>query len=380
MTAARPAETQTPATSRAGRSSEELLLDAHTLRDLGIFAAESGQASLFDFCNLTLTEGGARVLQRRMERPWSSAPRIHATQEAITFILEQRQAFTRLASAYTTARVERYAQSTVGIVHEESLPGFVLSVLGLWMDHDRNYFNIVNGVRFTCELIRVLRQFIAALETTSPAGEIGPLLDEMRALLASARLSRVPGSGSGGGVWQTVALDQVFRLHEREAIARLVELVHEIDALAAMAEVTARHDFVLPRIEAGPLRVQADGLVHPFVTDAVANPVALDQNRRVLFLTGPNMAGKTTYLRAFATAVYLAHLGMGVPARSFGFVPTQRLFSSISLNDDIHTGVSYFRAEALRVKAIAEAIVEGCRVVTAQTRTSLTPVETTPSF
>jgi DNA mismatch repair ATPase MutS len=54
---------------------------------------------------------------------------------------------------------------------------------------------------------------------------------------------------------------------------------------------------------------------------------------------------------------------MGVPARSFSFVPVQRLLSSISLHDDLHSGVSYFRAEALRVKAIAQAIMEGYRVV-----------------
>jgi DNA mismatch repair protein MutS len=75
------------------------------------------------------------------------------------------------------------------------------------------------------------------------------------------------------------------------------------------------------------------------------------------------MAGKTTYLRAFATALYLAHLGMGVPASSFRFVPAQRLFSSISLNDDLSGGVSYFRAEALRVKAVAKAVADGYRVV-----------------
>jgi DNA mismatch repair ATPase MutS len=75
------------------------------------------------------------------------------------------------------------------------------------------------------------------------------------------------------------------------------------------------------------------------------------------------MAGKTTYLRAVAIALYLAHLGMGVPAKRFGFVPVQRLYSSISLNDDIHAGISYFRAEALRIRAIAESISQGHSVV-----------------
>jgi DNA mismatch repair ATPase MutS len=83
----------------------------------------------------------------------------------------------------------------------------------------------------------------------------------------------------------------------------------------------------------------------------------------MLFLTGPNMAGKTTYLRSCGIALYLAHLGMGVPARSFRFSPCQRMFTSISVHDNVRSGVSFFRAEALRVKAIAQSLSEGFRVV-----------------
>jgi DNA mismatch repair ATPase MutS len=95
----------------------------------------------------------------------------------------------------------------------------------------------------------------------------------------------------------------------------------------------------------------------------VANPLELNQDRRVLFLTGPNMAGKTTYLRAVATALYFAHLGMGVPAHRFHFVPVQSLLTSISVSDNLNDGVSFFRAEALRVKAVAQAIANGHRVI-----------------
>jgi DNA mismatch repair protein MutS len=234
----------------------------------------------------------------------------------------------------------------------------------LRFNHDRDYSRIVRGVQFTCRLIRTLRRFVGQAELESPAGELAPLVEEARALLARPRLSRVSDKEIGSwGFWRILRLDQLFRLREKTAISRLLQLIYETDALVALADVTRKHGFVLPRIEEGPLRVHAEGLVHPLVRNAVANPVDLDQDRRVLFLTGPNMAGKTTYLRAFATALYLAHLGLGVPARSFRFVPAQRLFTSISLNDDLRGGISYFRAEALRMKAIAQAVAEGHRVV-----------------
>jgi DNA mismatch repair ATPase MutS len=54
---------------------------------------------------------------------------------------------------------------------------------------------------------------------------------------------------------------------------------------------------------------------------------------------------------------------MGVPASAMSFVPAERLFSSLSLSDDLRSGISYFRAEALRAKAVAQAIADGYRVV-----------------
>ncbi len=343
--------------------SEILLLDAHTLKDLEIFKSESGETSLFQFCNLTQTEGGARALRRRMERPWSRAAQIHATQESLAYILAQRQEFTKLPPAYVVRRAERYANEPLPIVTSDNLLEFSFAAFTLWATHDRHYISIALGVQFTCAMIRALRCFVEQVEIASPAGELALLLEEMRTLLARSKLSGIPEQGKGGWVWRILRLDQVFRLHEKGAIVQLLHLLYEIDALVAMADATDKYEFVLPLVEEGPLQVHSEGLVHPFVTDAVANSVELTQQRRVLFLTGPNMAGKTTYLRAFATALYLAHLGMGVPASSFRFAPAQRLFSSISPNDDLSGGISYFRAEALRVKAIAQAVADGYRVV-----------------
>ncbi len=345
------------------KESDVLLIDAHTLKDLEIFESDTGGTCLFQFCNLSQTGGGAKALRRRMEHPWSNADRIRATQESIGFILAQRQAFDKQPPAHATRRVARYSHEALPVVTHDNPLEFSLGALSLWANQGRYYFNIAYGVQITCGLIRALRRFVDQDALVSPVGELAPYFEEMRELLTRPRLSRVPDQEIGGGIWKILRLDQVFRLHEKVAINRLLQLIYEIDALVSMADVTNKYGFILPRIEAGQLHVRAEGLVHPFLPEAVANPVALDQQRRVLFLTGPNMAGKTTYLRAFATAFYLAHMGMGVPARSFDFVPAQRLFSTISLNDDLSGGISYFRAEALRVKAIASALAEGYRVV-----------------
>ena len=355
-------KTESQSTPKTEVKPDTLVLDTHTLKDLEIFTSETGGKSLLQFCNLSRTEGATKVLRRRMEHPWSSGERILATQKSLLFITQQREVFTRLPE-YVTNRVHYYTNDILPIVTQNNVVEFSLGALSLRSTHNRHYFRIRLGVQVTCTLIRVLREFVDQTELESPVGELGPLIEEMKDLLKRPRLAAIPDYEIGSWAWKILRLDQVFRLHEKVATVRLLQLIYEIDALVSMADVTEKYNFVLPCIEEGPLQVHAEGLVHPFVQNAVANPVELDEEHRVLFLTGPNMAGKTTYIRAFATALYMAHLGMGVPARSFHFVPAQRLFSSISLSDDLRSGVSYFRAEALRVKAVAQAVAEGYRVV-----------------
>ena len=182
-------------------------------------------------------------------------------------------------------------------------------------------------------------------------------------MLARPTLAAIPDEDTERRFWQTLRLDQTFRLHEPQTLRRLLEIVYEIDALASLAHATREHALLMPDINPNTVHISAQELVHPLVPNAVANPVELNQQQRLLFLTGPNMAGKTTYLRAVATALYLAHLGMGVPAAQFSFAPVQHLLTAISMSDDLHDGISYFRAEALRIKAVALAIAEGDRVV-----------------
>ena len=353
-----------PSSSSFSIESEFLVLDPQTYKDLEIFESEAAGTSLFEFCGFSQAMGAGKVLRRRMQRPWSSAERIRATQDSLAFIIEQREAFTKVPSAYVTNIVDQhYMQNILPLVTRENRLEFSFDVFAMWVNNDSHTYHITRGVQDTCRLIRNLRVLVGQAELASPVGELASIFTEMRALLARPSLSQVPDQDIGSGVWKILRLDQVFRLHDKASIIRLLQLIYELDALITMADATLKYNFVFPSIEQGPLSVYSVGLVHPFVQNAVANPVQLDQERRALFLTGPNMAGKTTYIRAFATALYLAHLGMGVPARSFRFVPAQRLFSSISLSDDLRNGVSYFKAEALRVKAISQAVAEGYRVV-----------------
>ena len=343
---------------------DEMVMDTQTYEDLEIFQAEGGAQSVYDLCNATRTEGGAKALRARMKKPWNRIDKIRDVQHSLTFILDHRAPFDRLPSGVTTRAVERYLNGSLPLAPTNNALETWLAMFEVRMGDVRTYGRIVRGVHATSAMIRTLRRLVAAPELHGARGDIGNPLDELRTLTARPAL-RVIGEHSRWDLpwWTLLRIDRLFRKNERETVERMLQLVFELDALVSMADAVERHHFVMPEIVGGSLAVTADGVSHPFIKDAVANPVNLDQEQRMLFLTGPNMAGKTTYLRACGIALYLAHLGMGVPARSFRFSPCQRLFGSITVRDNVRTGVSFFRAEALRVKAIAQAVMDGYRVV-----------------
>jgi DNA mismatch repair ATPase MutS len=91
----------------------------------------------------------------------------------------------------------------------------------------------------------------------------------------------------------------------------------------------------------------------------VAYNVHLDQEQNFLFLTGANMAGKSTFIKAVGVAVYLAHVGMGVPATRLHLSLFDGLLSNIQVEDNITKGESYFFNEVQRIKKTINKINDG---------------------
>jgi DNA mismatch repair protein MutS len=123
----------------------------------------------------------------------------------------------------------------------------------------------------------------------------------------------------------------------------------ELDALAALAERGHALEWTAPMLVAEPsLAIHAGR--HPVVerfTDApfVPNDLKLDAGRRMLIITGPNMGGKSTYMRQAALIVLLAHIGSYVPADRLVVGPVDRIFTRIGAGDDLAGGRSTFMVE-----------------------------------
>ncbi len=334
-----------------------------TETDLEIFESSSEGKSLFELCDQTNTFGGKQKLVWRMKNPYAKAERIRQTQLAIASINCNREVFTKIRF-YLMSRLERYQKDPIIFVTHKNWFEFTIGAVALKLFDGHQYRQIYRGVEYTALFVEGMREFLALVETTKLGGEVVHYCDRIRDILEETTLSEIPGSSLKSlSFFRILRLDQAFRIYEKDSYLELLEMVYQIDSLLALADTTRINEFCLPDLLGGPTQIEAVGIFHPQIENAVPNDIEIDQQSRLLFLTGPNMAGKTTYLRSVAIALYFAQLGMGVPARRFSFTPLECLFCSISVADDIHSGTSYFHAEVNNVREIALAIDKGAKVL-----------------
>jgi DNA mismatch repair protein MutS len=150
----------------------------------------------------------------------------------------------------------------------------------------------------------------------------------------------------------------------RERIARDVSrlqcaarVIAELDVLSALGEVAELEGYVRPRVTDG-FDLRIDGGRHPVVERMmprekfIPNDVTLTADARVIVLTGPNMAGKSTILRQIGLIVLMAQIGSFVPARAADIGVVDRLFTRVGASDNLVRGQSTFMVEMSETSAI----------------------------
>ena len=133
-----------------------------------------------------------------------------------------------------------------------------------------------------------------------------------------------------------------------------LDLVGKIELLNSLAVYQFQHpDDVRPMISDTPLYLSVKNLSHPLIapTHRVGNDLVMGSPEKLFLITGSNMSGKTTFLRAIGMNLVMAQAGLPVAASYFEFSPMQ-IFSSIRISDSLAENTSYFMAELKKLKAL----------------------------
>ena len=133
-------------------------------------------------------------------------------------------------------------------------------------------------------------------------------------------------------------------------VQKTADILSKLDVYVSLADVAVRNNYVCPEVDASDAIVIKDGrhpVVEKFLKNEmfVPNDVNLNESERLMLITGPNMAGKSTYMRQTALIILMAQIGSFVPASSARIGVVDKLFTRIGASDDLAAGQSTFMLE-----------------------------------
>jgi len=327
-------------------------LDKTSYYDLSIFNRDE-EYSLFHRLDFTTTTGGRDYLRKLFSTPLQDITAIENRQRALQYILEQEDKWPSIISNGTIVVVENYMEAQIEPV--SSTEGLSLTVSTLLY---KTMYAPDNGfIKFSfaqlVNLVKGFRAFVETFNSDKTPKELKYLLDRAAHLLHLRDFSEILEADDKGKISNREILryDHNIRKKHKKLVWELLDLYKKLDAYYAMAKAIKHYSLKFPTFEDKPQPfIAAQQLYHLIIPQPVAYDITLDQQSHFLFLTGANMAGKTTFIKAIGVAVFLAHIGMGVPAQQMQLSFFHGIFSNIQVQDNIFKGESYFFSEVQRIK------------------------------
>ena len=330
-----------------------MTLDSATLNDLEVVSTSiAGGPTLLALVDRTRTRAGREHLRRRLMAPAGSVEAILDLQRAHQALAAHADAYRNVIHRVDPDAADAYLRSRWQL--PSSRRG-VIRYARLWRPawHQQYLLDVREARARIMALIdaaEVLRNRFAATDARL-LEDLGIRLGSQLDAPEARQLLRL---GAGESLRALEAFDQFARDGARAVILALIDCLGVVEAMWSIAAATTEHGWSYPRPGS---RLTAKGLFHPFLGDAaVRNDVDLGEEVRICFVTGPNMAGKSTFLKAVAAATLLAYCGCGVPAAAMEFQPSGTIFSSVQIVDDLSAGESFYLAEVRRMRALAVAL------------------------
>ena len=335
-------------------------IDNIAISDLNILPTDREERSLSQVLDHTHSSLGRLALLARLRSPLRSAQEITGVQSSCRFLATHASDVRAILLRAQPDNVRSYLDSSLeGLSNSQMLPQFIEH---LWLRV--RYASVVVELTRGLESAKGMVDSLAGLESLLRAAPPGPLTPVIEAIEnARGRLNgpkietRRPHT-----VFAALRLDARWRRDDKALFEGVLEAMAAVDAMLSLGLATLDNRWEFPKLVAPEQDVWFEGLYHPLVVDAVPNDFRVEGGRGVVILTGPNTAGKSTFLRAAGIAVYLTHLGCGIPAQSAEVPLFDALFTSMNVTDSVVRGESLFLAEARRLKRLLTMLSDDRRV------------------
>jgi DNA mismatch repair protein MutS len=334
------------------------IADKQTLEDLNLIGKFKPQ-SIYNLFNKVKTPLGERLLDAMFAQPLTDETEINTRSGIFRYF--QAQGFYFPVPAKVFIEAENY----LGMGTASSVVAVTFNVLrqraAAVLLRDEQWARWQQGLSSAISMLQALQKFCHAL-AIAPGAPYYEELSLLKSLLGDRRLADIMAVDAKlpGSLLQFAVADHTLRYTLRDTMENIITNLGKLDVYIAVSEVAKERNFhyarALPKTAS---LISTTALRHPALDKGVANAVSLSAKENLLFLTGANMAGKSTFMKSFGIAIYLAHMGFPVAAEHMEFSVRDGLYSSINVPDNLSLGYSHFYAEVLRVKTVAQAVSEG---------------------
>ena len=335
-------------------------IDKTTLYDLSVFDKDD-DFSLFHKIDFTNTVSGRLTLLDFFNHPFGSIEEILQVQAIIKFIGDNIQSWPSNITNGTLLVIDKYLDDNPEPIPEELNPfnSFVYKLI-----HPTGYSMILFSVKQLFELVKGYELIIGFFKGKQFPQKLSRVLSEAEKIISNPSLSSLKAKKHFSEMSRTDILKygRFFHIDFATELRTLSVLYGSLDAWYSMAMATKELKLNFPTFIENPEPIfDAKGLHHPLLQDPVPYDLELNDKKNFIFLTGANMAGKSTLIKSVGLSTYLAHLGMGVPAQSMKITLFEGILSNINVADNIVKGESYFFNEVKRIKETLSTIGDGKR-------------------
>ena len=345
------------------------IVDKQTLNDLGIFSHKK-EISVYGLFNNARTRGGAQILEEMFYNPLDNYELIRRRTALIDYF--QRTGVTFPFKAIWFDAAEFYLSDTdertrIVVGHDEKSEGaaFQRKIKKL-IKTDTEFEQAEQGILSLINIVQTLDAFTSDMIADEQLKNITVTLPKIRSLIKDEVFKPVLEARDLQSLTlvQAAAFDTLFRYEHLDKVRTLLDYIYHLDVYISVAGVVKERGFVMAQVLPSDENVmEMTQAFHPMLKAPVANDVKVTSDNNIIFLTGANMAGKSTFMKTFGICVFLAHVGFPVPARSMRFSVRDGLFTTINLPDCLNQGFSHFYAEVRRLKRCAQSVNRWPRLV-----------------
>lgn len=338
-------------------------IDEQTLQDLEVNPVIHSEKSVFDYYNVVKTIKGRKRLLEMLNAPTNSKSLIQRRVESLRFFIDNNLSFD--ITNRQIDFIETYMDSNILILKNTFVDSTIQKIKNKLTDPE-DYYILSSGIKNILYTFRSLFHFSNSIKSLDPPSYLNELIDQLLAFCAKKPLSTNLQEVDILKKTDKIKLneehifeyDGIFRKQLKDELKSAIDIISEIDVLMGLAEVARNRNLCLPNFtESAVFKLEINEFYHPFLKNPIKNNFSL-QEKNVCFLSGPNMAGKSTFLKSLSLCIYLAHIGFPIPAKSIELSVFNGMMTSINLSDNVNKGYSHFLSEVKRVKKATEWVLE----------------------